>query len=87
MRINKNMVLQLYRSLMRSAKDFPSSNKREWMFHTIRSDFGENRTLVDASEIEFHYKVGLMQLKNIAAHVTTLKEAAAGTIPKRLSEE
>ncbi|KGN64034.1 hypothetical protein Csa_014098 [Cucumis sativus] len=56
-------ILSLFRSLLRTARQFPDYNIREYIKRRTIDSFRENQTLSDASSISSVYAGGRAQLE------------------------
>lgn len=67
--MSPNQAIQLYRSLIRESKKFPSYNFRNYALRRIRNAFRENRAIVDTQEIQNKLKEGYTSLEVIRRQV------------------
>ncbi|RWS00373.1 uncharacterized protein B4U79_07380 [Dinothrombium tinctorium] len=62
MAIGKREVLNLYKQLIRYSNTLRFTDKTFYL-QKVRKEFEKNRTLVDASEVDFYYQVYLPVLR------------------------
>ncbi|XP_076629413.1 LYR motif-containing protein bcn92 [Colletes latitarsis] len=67
---SRNVILNLYRSLIRESKKWNSYNYRMYALRKIRHEFQENKALRDRERINEEYKKGQEVLEVIKRQVT-----------------
>ncbi|XP_014468143.1 PREDICTED: LYR motif-containing protein 4 isoform X2 [Dinoponera quadriceps] len=66
---SRNMILYLYRNLIRESKKWSSYNYRMYALRKIRHEFKENKTLQDEEEVRQCYAKGQETLETIKRQV------------------
>ncbi|CAK9821149.1 LYR motif-containing protein 4 [Anthophora plagiata] len=66
----RDIILRLYRSLIRESKKWSSYNYRMYALRKIRHEFQENKTIQDKNRISECYTKGLEDLEMIKRQVT-----------------
>ncbi|XP_044265781.1 protein bcn92 [Tribolium madens] len=67
--MSKRQALQLYKSLIRESKKFPTYNFRHYALRKIRDSFRENRQLTDQETIKQKMDEGARNLNIIKRQV------------------
>ncbi|XP_015521259.1 LYR motif-containing protein 4 [Neodiprion pinetum] len=70
MAVAREMIVNLYRNLIRESKKWDSYNYRMYALRKIRHEFRENKLLQDAEKIKESYNYGLTNLDMIRRQVT-----------------
>ncbi|XP_053981187.1 protein bcn92 [Hylaeus volcanicus] len=69
MAVDRNVILSLYRNLIRESKKWNAYNYRMYALRKIRDEFQENKALRDQTKIEEHCKKGKEMLEVIKRQV------------------
>ncbi|XKL60797.1 hypothetical protein PGB90_007854 [Kerria lacca] len=69
MTVEKELILKLYKSLLREGNKFSSYNFRMYALRRIRSRFKEEKIVKDPVKVELCYKEGLKNLDIIKRQV------------------
>ncbi|XP_043263927.1 LYR motif-containing protein 4 [Colletes gigas] len=67
---SRNVILNLYRSLIRESKKWSAYNYRMYALRKIRHEFQENKALQDRERINEQYEKGQEMLEVIKRQVT-----------------
>lgn len=62
--MESRQILHLYKQILQSAKRFPSKN-RERVYHSIRIEFRNNRTLVNKEKIDIALGIAVKGLSQL----------------------
>ena len=72
---SREMVLLLYRQILRAAKRFPSI-KRDSLIGDIKAEFRDHRAETDAEAVRQHMAVGIRSLEQLEAYSGMDKHAS-----------
>ncbi|XP_046738492.1 LYR motif-containing protein 4 [Diprion similis] len=70
MAVAREMIINLYRNMIRESKKWDSYNYRMYALRKIRHEFREKKLLQDAEKIKESYNYGLTNLDMIRRQVT-----------------
>lgn len=74
MSATRSQVLSMYRQLLQAAKRMPSTNRRQFLFARIRSDFKQQRGEQDPEKVQFQLQFAEISLENINAQAQSLNQ-------------
>jgi len=85
--VTREMVLHLYRGIMKSARGMPNEQRKKWVQNKCRFEFRKHAQEKDIDSIKLAYRVGLAGLDSVDAQVQNFKDIHKLLDPEDIRKE